>query len=40
MTDDPLRWETLDSGIDYECPGFEVRRDDVRLPDGTKTDYH
>ncbi|MFQ3476192.1 NUDIX hydrolase [Halonotius sp. F2-221B] len=40
MTDDPLRWETLDTDIDYTCPGFDVRRDDVRLPDGTETDYH
>ena len=39
MTDD-LRWETLDSAIDYRCPGFEIRRDDVRLPDGTETDFH
>lgn len=39
MTDD-LRWETLDTGIDYACPGFDVRRDDVRLPDGTETDFH
>ncbi|MFC7069520.1 NUDIX hydrolase [Halobaculum lipolyticum] len=42
--DDPadgdLAWETLDSGIDYSCPGFDVRRDDVRLPDGTETDFH
>lgn len=40
MTDDPLQWETLDTDIDYACPGFDVRRDDVRLPDGTETDYH
>ena len=40
MTDDSLTWETTDSEIDYTCPGFEVRRDDVRLPDGTETDYH
>ncbi|MFC7043164.1 NUDIX hydrolase [Halonotius sp. GCM10025705] len=40
MADDPLRWETLDTDIDYTCPGFDVRRDDVRLPDGTETDYH
>jgi ADP-ribose pyrophosphatase len=40
MTDDPLAWETTDSAIDYTCPGFDVRRDDVRLPDGTETDYH
>ena len=40
MIDDPLRWETLDTEIDYTCPGFDVRRDDVQLPDGTETDYH
>ena len=40
MTDDPLRWETSGSEIDYACPGFDVRRDDVRLPDGTETEYH
>jgi ADP-ribose pyrophosphatase len=40
MREDPLQWATLDTGIDYTCPGFDVRRDDVRLPDGTETDYH
>lgn len=40
MSDDPLQWETLDTGIDYACPGFDVRRDEVRLPDGTETEYH
>ena len=40
MTDDPLNWETLATGIDYTCPGFDVRRDDVRLPDGTDAEYH
>ncbi|ERH00504.1 MAG: ADP-ribose pyrophosphatase [Halonotius sp. J07HN6] len=40
MADDPLRWETLDTERDYTCPGFDVRRDDVELPDGTETDYH
>ena len=40
MTDDSLAWETTDSAIDYTCPGFDVRQDDVRLPDGTETDYH
>lgn len=35
-----LRWETLDSGVDYSCPGFDIQRDDVRLPDGTETDFH
>ena len=38
--DADLAWETLDGGIDYSCPGFDVRRDDVRLPDGTETDFH
>ncbi|WP_276259305.1 NUDIX hydrolase [Haloglomus litoreum] len=37
---DPLAWETLDSTTDYDCPGFTVRRDAVRLPDGTETDFH
>ena len=35
-----LAWRTLDSEIDYTCPGFDVVRDDVRLPDGTVTDFH
>ncbi|WP_435124287.1 NUDIX hydrolase [Halobaculum sp. D14] len=38
--DDGLAWETLDSGVDYACPGFDVRVDDVRLPDGTEGEYH
>ncbi|WP_435062447.1 NUDIX hydrolase [Halobaculum sp. EA56] len=38
--DADLAWETLDSGIDYTCPGFDVRRDEVRLPDGTETEFH
>ena len=38
--DDALAWVTLDSEIDYTCPGFDVQRDDVRLPDGTETDFH
>jgi ADP-ribose pyrophosphatase len=38
--DDDLRWETTDSAVDYTCPGFDVRRDEVTLPDGTETDYH
>ena len=40
MTDDPLAWQTMASEIDYSCPGFEIRRDAVKLPDGTVTDYH
>jgi ADP-ribose pyrophosphatase len=41
MTDDadPLAWQTLASAVAYECPGFEVVHDDVRLPDGTDTDF-
>lgn len=41
MTDcpDSLAWERLDSTIAYTCPGFEIRHDDVRLPDGTETDF-
>jgi len=35
-----LRWETLSSRTDYACPGFAVRRDAVRLPDGTETSFH
>jgi ADP-ribose pyrophosphatase len=37
--DDPLAWETLASTLAYECPGFQVRHDAVRLPDGTGSDY-
>ena len=41
MTDetDPLAWETTRSEVAYTCPGFDVVREDVRLPDGTETDY-
>ena len=35
-----LAWETTDSAVDYTCPGFEVRRDEVRFPDGTDGEYH
>ncbi|MFT4905903.1 MAG: ADP-ribose pyrophosphatase [Natronomonas sp.] len=40
MDDADLAWETLASETDYTCPGFDVIRDDVRLPDGTETDFH
>jgi ADP-ribose pyrophosphatase len=40
MSDDDLAWETTGSRIDYSCPGFDVRMDDVCLPDGTETDFH
>lgn len=39
MTDDPLAWETIDAEIAYECPGFDVVHEEVRLPDGTETDF-
>ena len=39
MTADPLAWETLDSSVSYSCPGFDVRTETVRLPDGTVTDF-
>ena len=40
MAPDDLAWRTLGSETDYTCPGFDVVRDDVELPDGTKTDFH
>lgn len=36
---DPLAWETLESGVAYSCPGFDVRNEEVCLPDGTETDF-
>lgn len=36
---DPLEWTTRDSRVAYTCPGFDVRHDDVTLPDGTETDF-
>ena len=40
--DDPdaLAWETLGSAVDYTCPGFDVRRDEVRFPDGETDGFH
>ena len=35
-----LAWETLDSAVDYTCPGFDVRRDEVRFPDGETDGFH
>lgn len=40
MTDDPLRWTTKATEVDYSSPAFDIRRDAVELPDGTVTDYH
>ena len=36
---DELAWETRDSRVAYACPGFEIRHDEVTLPDGTETDF-
>jgi ADP-ribose pyrophosphatase len=40
MTDNSLQWDTIASETDYQCPGFDIQRDAVRLPDETVTDYH
>lgn len=39
MADDNLAWETLDSQTAYECPGFTIRNESVRLPDDTETEF-
>lgn len=39
MAEELPKWETLASTVAYSCPGFDIRRDDVRLPDGTETDF-
>lgn len=43
MTDEAaeesLAWETTSSEVAYECPGFSIVHEDVRLPDGTATDF-
>lgn len=37
---DELAWRTLATEVDYTCPGFDVTRDDVVLPDGTEAEFH
>jgi len=37
--DDPLVWATRDSTVAYSCPGFDIVRETVELPDGTETDF-
>ncbi|MFB6125889.1 MAG: NUDIX hydrolase [Halolamina sp.] len=37
---DSLTWTTTDSAVDYACPGFDVRVDDVRFPDGSTGQFH
>ena len=39
MSDDELAWTTDESRVAYDCPGFDVVHDEVKLPDGTRTDY-
>lgn len=34
-----LAWDTLGSRTAYTCEGFDVVTDDVRLPDGTETEF-
>ena len=34
-----LAWKSLDESVPYTCPGFDIVREDVRLPDGTETDF-
>jgi ADP-ribose pyrophosphatase len=36
---DDLAWETLYGETAYICPGFDIQREQVRLPDGTETDF-
>jgi len=36
---DQLAWETVATDIAYSCPGFDIVHEDVRLPDGTETDF-
>lgn len=36
---DQLEWETMEEEVAYTCPGFDVIHEDVRLPDGTETDF-
>lgn len=38
--EDALAWRTLASETDYTCPGFDVVREEVCLPDGAETDFH
>jgi len=33
---DDLGWDTLDTEIAYSCPGFDIRRDRIRFPDGSE----
>ena len=39
MEDDSLTWSVIERDIAYSCPGFDVIREIVELPDGGKTDF-
>lgn len=39
MTEDSLAWTTLESTVSYECPGFAIKTERVRLPDGRETTF-
>lgn len=39
MAEDSLEWTTLGSETVYSCPGFDIQRDHVELPSGTRTDF-
>lgn len=39
MDDDPLAWSVLEQETAYSCPGFDVIREIVSLPNGTTTDF-
>lgn len=32
-------WETLETEVAYSCDGFDIVNEQVRLPDGTQTDF-
>jgi ADP-ribose pyrophosphatase len=38
-SDHPLAWETRYGETAYQCPGFDIQHEAVRLPDGTETDF-
>lgn len=40
MDTEDLTWETVDTEIDYSCPGFDIRLDSVQFPDGSDGEYH
>ena len=39
MDDSDLAWEPITSETSYTCPGFDIITEQVRLPDGTETDF-